>query len=48
MCDLKHQDQIILRTVLRLIAKLLENRFDPHPVIVQIVPQFLPKPAPAA
>ena len=37
-----------LLSVLRLIAKLLETRFDPHPVIVPIVPQFLPKPAPAA
>ena len=37
-----------LLSVLRLIAKLLENRFDPHPVIVPILPQFLPKPAPAA
>ena len=40
-----------LLSVLRLIAKgfeLLENSFDPHPVIVPILPQFLPKPAPAA
>ena len=37
-----------LLSLLRLIAKLLENRFDPHPVIVPILPHFLPKPAPAA
>ena len=41
----------VLLSVLRLIAKgfeLLENRFDLQPVIVPNLPQFFPKPAPAA